>query len=71
MFSFADLPALHTGDFEEILQERMTVLGGDAFWMKLHAMDGMGFVLKPHDNAVIGFSGDRKAPRQAIPFDNQ
>src|SRR5262249_11071764 len=50
---------------------RMAVLGGDAFGVELHAMHRMLLVLQPHDEAVSGPGGDRKATRQAFALDDQ
>ena len=38
---------------QEILQQRVAVLRGDAFGMELHAVHGMGFVHHAHDDAVV------------------
>src|SRR4029079_10422336 len=59
------------GQIEEILQQQMAVLGGDALGMKLHAVHGPRLVRKPHDQAVIGFGGDAERVRKAIALDHQ
>ena len=43
---------LHAGKLEEISEQRVTLFGGDAFGMELHAMRWDGFVCQPHDDAV-------------------
>src|ERR1700744_535475 len=43
---------------QEIPDHQVTVLGGDAFGVKLHAVHGMGGVREAHDQPVIGFRGD-------------
>src|SRR5688572_26319759 len=43
-----------TGDVEEVGEQGMTVLGGDALGVELHAVHRMGFVLQAHDDALAG-----------------
>lgn len=49
----------------------MAVLGGDAFGVELHTMDGARFVRQSHDEAVFGFGRDGEAVGQRFPFDDQ
>src|SRR5258708_10395044 len=45
------------GDLEEVLQDLVAVLGGDALGVELHAMDGQRLVAQAHDD-VAGLGGD-------------
>ena len=42
----------HAGQLEEVGEQRVAVLGGDALGMELHAVHGMRLVLQAHDEAV-------------------
>src|SRR5215467_3764115 len=59
------------GDVEEVPQDQMPLLGGDALRMELNAMHGKAAVRDPHDQAVVGFGGHRKLARQARALDHQ
>ena len=39
----------HAGDLEEVGEQRVAVLGGDALGVELHAVHGMRLVLQAHD----------------------
>ena len=41
-----------TRKLEEVGEQRVTVLGCNAFWVELHAMHGVLLVLQPHDQAT-------------------
>src|SRR5512138_1265885 len=45
------------GELQEVQQQRMARLGGDALRMELHAVDRQGLVLQTHDDAVLGSRG--------------
>src|SRR6185437_1772942 len=47
-------------EIEEIAQQQMAVLGGDALRMELHAVHRQAHVREPHHHAVTGLRGDRK-----------
>ena len=57
---------LHAGELEEIGEQRVAVLGGDALGMELHAVHGMRLVLQAHDQAVAGLGRDRQAVGQRL-----
>src|SRR5690348_1636129 len=59
------------GDFKKVFQEQMTVLGGDAFRMKLHAVDRHLPMGEPHHQTVVGFGGHFKLARQRLALDHQ
>jgi hypothetical protein len=64
----------HAGDVEEVGEERVAVLGGDAFGMKLHAVHGMRLVLQAHDDGLAGLGGlggDGQTIGQAGALDDQ
>src|SRR5437016_10647988 len=54
------------GELEEILQDQMPVLGGDALGMELHAVDRELAMRNAHDEAFIGLRPERKLVRQAV-----
>src|SRR5260370_19494381 len=58
------------GDLEEVLQDLVAVLGGDALGVELHAMDGQRLVAQAHDD-VAGLGGDLKLARKARAVDDQ
>src|SRR5262245_14387693 len=45
-------PGRKTGEIEEVGEQRVSVLGGDALGVELHPIDGMYLVLQPHDQPV-------------------
>src|SRR6185503_13575990 len=56
------------GDLQEVGEQRVAVLGGDALGVELHAVHGMRLVLQAHDQASLrrGRLGcDGEAPGQA------
>src|SRR5439155_21418642 len=59
------------GELEEILQDQMPVLGGDALGMELHAVDRELAMRNAHDEAFIGLRAERKLVRQAVAIDYQ
>src|SRR5262245_21339158 len=63
-------PRRQTGEIEEVGEQRVSVLGGDALGVELHAVDGVRLVFKPHDEPV-GFRGHDQVLRQAGPLDDQ
>ncbi len=56
---------------EEVREQRVPLLGGDALGMELHAMHGMRLVLQPHDDAVRRLGRDLEAVGQRLPLDDQ
>src|SRR3546814_6378682 len=42
------------GELQEVVQQRVALLRGDALRMELHAVDRQGPVLQAHDHAVVG-----------------
>src|SRR6201987_3483674 len=58
-------------DFEEIFQEQMTVLGGDAFGMELHPVRRQPVMRKPHHQTVLGLRGHIEIAGQARLLDQQ
>src|SRR5437588_5949225 len=58
-------------DLQEIVEQGVAVLRGDALGMELHAMDGMGLVHHALDHAVLGCRGDFQACRHARRIDGQ
>src|SRR5262245_39882940 len=62
---FAACAPLDAGKVEEIGEEPMPMLRGDALGMKLHAMHGVAFGLQPHDNAVARLGRDLERVGQA------
>src|SRR6516225_1331994 len=59
------------GEVEKILQQQMTLLGGDAFGMKLHAVHRQLSMRKPHHEAVLGFGGECQIARYGLALDHQ
>src|SRR5437763_903209 len=59
------------GDVEEILQDEMAVLGGDAFRVKLHAVHRQPGVRETHHQAVVGLGGDVEFVRHGGALDHQ
>src|SRR5262249_59073093 len=57
-------------DLEEVLQNLVAVLRGDALRMELHAMDRQALVAQPHDD-LAGLGRDLELGRQAGPVDDQ
>src|SRR5437764_13086534 len=49
----------------------MTVFGGDALGMKLHAVYRQAVMREPHHEAVVGLRRDREFARHAVPFDHE
>ena len=49
----------------------MSVFGRDAFRMELHAVDWFFFMLKAHDEAVVGLGCDFEGRWQRLEFDDQ
>src|SRR5262245_29235285 len=63
-------PRRETGEIEEVGEQRVSVLGGDALRVELYTIDGMRLVLQPHDEPV-GFRGHHEVLRQAGALDDQ
>src|SRR5262249_53554446 len=59
------------GTVEEILQDQVPVLRGDALGMKLDAMHRQVFVREPHDEAVIGLRRHGELLRQGCAVEHQ
>ena len=59
------------GEIEEILQQQMAVLGGDAFRMELHPVHRQARMREPHHQAVIRFRVDEEIARHARALDHQ
>ena len=62
---------LDAGKIEEIGEQLMAVLRGDALGMELHAVHRIALVLQAHDHAVVGLGGDLERVRQAAALDDQ
>src|SRR6516225_472553 len=58
-------------DVEKIFQEQMTVLGGDAFGVELHAVHRQPVMRKPHHQTVLGLGRDVQIARHALALDHQ
>src|SRR5260370_28643001 len=58
-------------DLEEILEDEMAMLGGDAFGMKLHAVHRQPGMRKPHDQPVVGLRQHRQITRPAPALDHE
>src|SRR5207245_11688636 len=56
---------------QEIREELLAGVGEDRFRVELNAFDLVAAVAQAHDNAVIGFRGDRELARQRLPFHNE
>ena len=56
---------------EEVGEQRMAVLGGDALGMELHAVHRMRLVLQAHDDAVGRLGRDLEHVGQALALDDQ
>src|SRR6202162_2142679 len=59
------------GDVEEILQQQVAVLGGDAFGMELYAVHRQAAVSEPHDEAVLSVRRHGQFLRQARALDHE
>src|SRR5947209_20603797 len=59
------------GKIEKIFQDRVAVLGRDAFGMKLHAMYRQGLVRSAHHQPVAGLRGDGEFIRKGGAIDHQ
>ena len=62
---------LYAGKIEEIGEELMPVLRGDALGVELHAVHGIALVLQAHDHAVGGLRGDLQHVGKARPLDHE
>ncbi len=58
-------------EIKEIRQKGMAMLRGNAFRVKLDAVQGIGFVLKTHDDAIAGFSRYLEAIGKCLAFNGQ
>src|SRR5262245_4204760 len=56
--------------FEEVGEQRMAMLGGDAFGMELHAMHRVPLVRQPHDQSLAG-GGDDEIVGQTVAINDQ
>src|SRR5262245_63787683 len=63
-------PRRQTRELEEIGKQGVAVLGGDALWVELHAVHGMGAVLQAH-NQPAGFGRHRKVLGKALALHDQ
>src|SRR6516164_3817601 len=59
------------GDFEKVLEQQMTVLGGDAFGVELHAVHWQALMRKPHHQTVIGLGRNVEIARHALALNHQ
>src|ERR1035437_8829034 len=59
------------GEIEEILQHQMTVLGGNALGMKLHAVHRQARMRETHHQAIVGFGVNGQFARHASALDHQ
>src|SRR5436190_6548400 len=63
-----------SGHLQEVGEQRVAVLGGDALGMELHAVHGMRRVLHAHDHAALGrgsLGRDGEAVGQARTLDDE
>src|SRR6516225_8762149 len=58
-------------DVEKIFQKQMSVLGGDAFGVELHAVHRQPFMRKPHHQSVLGLGRHVQIVRHALALDHQ
>src|ERR1700734_841320 len=58
-------------EVEEVLQDQVAVLGGDAFGVELDAVHRQGAMLKGHDQAVRRLRGDREIAGHRGAIDHQ
>src|SRR5262245_10409790 len=63
-------PSSRLGKLEEVAENVVTVLGGDALGMKLHAMNGEPLVLQSHD-CVTGLGRNLETIGQCFALDDQ
>src|SRR5262245_61061698 len=68
---FAACAPLDAGKVEEIGEEPMPVLGGDALGMKLNAVHGIALVLQPHNDAVASLRRNFQRLGQACGLDHE
>src|SRR3546814_15096467 len=54
------------GELQEVVQQRVALLRGDALRMELHAVDRQGPVLQAHDHAVVGGQIGRASCRERV-----
>src|SRR5262245_14078709 len=66
---FAACAPLDAGKVEEVGEEPMPVLRGDALRMKLHTVHGVALVLQPHNDAVARLSRNLQRVGQAGALD--
>src|SRR5262249_6562957 len=59
------------GDFEKVLEQQMTVLGGDAFGVELHAVHRKPLMRKPHHKTVIGLGRHDEIARHALALNHE
>src|SRR5579883_1095806 len=59
------------GDVEEVPQDEVAVLGGDALGGELNAVCRQPLVRKSHDQAIVGFGCHRQRRRQALTLDHE
>src|SRR5262249_23138462 len=59
------------GDFEKVLEQQMTVLGGDAFGVELHAVHRQPLMRKPHHQTVIGLGRHVEIARHALALNHE
>src|SRR5680860_1435277 len=69
--SAAPRPPLDAGKVEEIGEQLMPVLRGDALGMKLDAVDGVTLVLHAHDDAVRRLRGDFQILGKRVAVDHE
>src|SRR5687768_1720153 len=58
-------------DLQEILENAVAVLGGDAFGVELHAVHRIGSMAHSHDHAVLGMGGRHEVIRHRFRPDGQ
>src|SRR5438874_12459349 len=56
------------GELEEILQDHVPLLRGDAFGVELHAVDRQARVRNTHDQPIVGLRGHCQLVRHAGAF---
>src|SRR5947207_15076951 len=58
-------------DFQEILEDQMSVLGGNTFRMELHAVHGKAAMRKTHHEMIFGFGARSQFRRKCRSLNNE
>src|SRR5258707_79507 len=59
------------GNIQKIFQHQMTMFGGNALGMKLHAMDGQAGMHQPHHESIARLGIDREFARHVCAFNHE